>query len=1323
MTTPNDPTIPQDSLDGIIAAYLEAIDAGHSPDREALLKRYPQHAEQLRSFFLDHDRIDLAAAPLRLAETSDSSQDSAKDGSGALPRIRYFGDYELLEEIARGGMGIVYKARQASLNRIVAVKMILAGQFASEIEVQRFYAEARAAANLQHPNIVAIHEVGQHENQHYFSMDYIEGKSLAQIVRESPLPAEQAAGYLKTIAEAIEFAHHHGTLHRDLKPSNVLIDRFDQPQITDFGLAKRIMGTAQITATGPIMGTPSYMPPEQAGAHDGKVSPASDVYSLGALLYDLLTGRPPFLGENLVVTLNQLLNNEPVSPRLLSPKVSRDLETICLKCLQKDPHKRYPAAAALADDLGRFLRHEPITARPVSQWGRGWRWCKRNPTVSSLSAAIAVLLLVSAIGGSVLAIGERNAREVADRNAELESQAARRAELASAEADRRRLEADSQRNRAESATRESEHRLYASQIAAANLEWNAGTPIPAWRHLDASRADLRGWEYRYLHSLFNRNQRTLVGHNGAVNQAIFSPNGKQIASASDDGSVKLWDAATGRNLLTLDGSHGAIKSIAFSPDGRRIVSGSESGTINVWNASTGHNELALNAEEAKTQLAKVAFSADGKRIFGTAENGIRAWDSVTGHVTPLTHSISRYPQPLSHLLGLVRGAIDFGRAGPSRGARVSAKFEAEGLVTLKCFDSEMWTFPAENACPIPGPVTIDSSHRWLATTNSDGSLIICNAATGQDVRIFEALEQSQCLSFSPDSRRVAIGNTAASLKLVEWETGKVLQVLNGHKAGVLSVVFSPDGKQLLSASSDKTIKVWSLTAESTTIQVPKLWGSAVFDVKPGSDGETIAATQHNWADTDGKGVIFSAKPHGQIHVVDTGPVIASDGNSMIGASDSAFSLWETFSGTRLLQWENNHTALFAGVSTNVEKGLAAWLQYEPEKPFSAISVWDLKGRKQIAQIVGGEPREVAAQNALRHEQPLFGLLTFSKDGTKLAAADLVGRLHLWSLPSLIDEVIFDSHGSVIGPVAFRPDGRQIAVADGVHGTVTLVNTNDHRRLLNLENHFIYITDIAFSPDGTRLASSGGDNTVRLWNTETGEEMLVLPRRATQIQSLAFGPGGKYVIAANAREIVVWDASDESSDVYAAIQRLRDQISDWNCVDALLADLLLKSDVIERLKSDATLSKESRDGAIQIATRRNEDPVQLNNRSWAIASRPNSTVAEYEYALRLAEAACRAAPGEVAYANTLGVARFRLGKFKEAIASLTLSYEKHVRSPDDPEPGDVAFLAMSHHALGHARESQQFMGELTRLLEEDRWKKNAEATAFLKEAQERLSKKP
>jgi tRNA A-37 threonylcarbamoyl transferase component Bud32 len=284
------------------------------------------------------------------------------DSGGAAPgaHVRYFGDYEILEEIARGGMGVVYKARQLSLNRTVAVKMILAGEWATPEARLRLRAEAEAAANLQHPNIVAIHEVGEHEGQQYFSMDFVTGANLAAILRREPLSAERAASYVMTIAEAIHFAHQRGILHRDLKPQNVLIDSDDRPRITDFGLAKRVETDSGLTRTGDVLGSPSYMSPEQASSRPEEVGPHSDVYSLGAVLYELLTGRPPFRGVTALETLCQVIEVPPVPPRKLNPAVPQDLETICLKCLEKSPANRFSSAQDLADELGRFLSGERI---------------------------------------------------------------------------------------------------------------------------------------------------------------------------------------------------------------------------------------------------------------------------------------------------------------------------------------------------------------------------------------------------------------------------------------------------------------------------------------------------------------------------------------------------------------------------------------------------------------------------------------------------------------------------------------------------------------------------------------------------------------------------------------------------------------------------------------------------------------------------------------------------------------------------------------------------------------------------------------------------
>lgn len=311
-------------------------------------------------------------------------------------KVSYIGDYELLEVIARGGMGVVYKARQKSLNRIVALKLLLGGAHASDAFKRRFRQEAETAAKLQHPNIVPIYEVGEHEGQPYFSMEYVAGTNLAALARDKPLPSRKAAEYVKAVAEAVAYAHGRGVLHRDLKPSNILLGADDRPRITDFGLARNMEADSSLTLSGETLGTPAYLPPEQVSVQDGSVGPQSDVYSLGATLYCLVTQRPPFCGRNVADTLQQVINAEPVPPRQANAEVPRDLEIICLKCLQKEPAKRYASMLAVAGDLGRFLHGEPIQARPVSPHERVVKWCRRQPVVAGLIAAVIVVAILGA---------------------------------------------------------------------------------------------------------------------------------------------------------------------------------------------------------------------------------------------------------------------------------------------------------------------------------------------------------------------------------------------------------------------------------------------------------------------------------------------------------------------------------------------------------------------------------------------------------------------------------------------------------------------------------------------------------------------------------------------------------------------------------------------------------------------------------------------------------------------------------------------------------------------------------------------------------------
>lgn len=323
--------------------------------------------------------------------------------------------YEMISIVARGGMGVIYKARQIQLNRIVAVKTILAGTSAGDEEVRRFHGEAEAVARLRHPNIVAIHEMGQVDGRDYFSMDFVEGKSLSDMVRDNPLPAKRAARYVRKTAEAIQYAHDQGILHRDLKPENILVDEKNEPRITDFGLAKRIEADARLTVTGAVIGTPRYMPPEQAMGDLDDIKPHSDVYSMGAILYELITARPPFLAETPWDTIRLVLETEPLPPRLFDPSLPRDLETICLKCLAKTPARRYATARELAHELRRFEAGQPILARPISGIGHFWRWAKRNPRLAGTGAAVLLLLLAATLISTLAAAWHYSARIEAEK--------------------------------------------------------------------------------------------------------------------------------------------------------------------------------------------------------------------------------------------------------------------------------------------------------------------------------------------------------------------------------------------------------------------------------------------------------------------------------------------------------------------------------------------------------------------------------------------------------------------------------------------------------------------------------------------------------------------------------------------------------------------------------------------------------------------------------------------------------------------------------------------------------------------------------------------
>jgi tRNA A-37 threonylcarbamoyl transferase component Bud32 len=580
---PNDSAGREERINAVVAEYLRAAQAGQPPDRQAILAQHPDLAAGLTSFFADQDQFHAVAGaleevipspaapagPAGLAPTLGTAETSA-DGPG-LEKVRYFGDYELLEEIARGGMGVVYKARQVSLNRVVALKMILAGQLASEADVQRFRNEAEAAANLDHPNIVPIYEVGEHQGQHYFSMKFIEGGSLSPQVPQLVRDPKGAVRLLAPVARAVHHAHQRGILHRDLKPGNILLDRQGGPHETDFGLAKRVAGDpAGQTRTGAIVGTPSYMAPEQASGAKGAVSTAADVYSLGAILYEMLTGQPPFRADTPMDTLLQVRDQEPARPRAINPRADRDLETICLKCLEKKAEGRYESAESLAEDLERWLDGRPIRARPSRWWERLGKWVLRHRTMTALWLVSLLFLLWVFVdrewSGSVMLFGVQFIGLILIITSERKDRASAPTEP----------------------TEPNPAKVLAGLLFAHRERFEAQVPHCVAFSADGRRVAWGGangtvWTWD---GDVDKVTLTLRAHRMKVQSVAFSPDSHWLASACGNKTVKIWDTATGQLHATLTGHTRGVIGLAFAPDGRSLATVGSDRTLKIFNTAT-----------------------------------------------------------------------------------------------------------------------------------------------------------------------------------------------------------------------------------------------------------------------------------------------------------------------------------------------------------------------------------------------------------------------------------------------------------------------------------------------------------------------------------------------------------------------------------------------------------------------------------------------------------------------------------------------------------------------------------------------------------------
>lgn len=578
------------------------------PSVEEYLRRFPDEATLIHQVFrnLADDRSTVLIADADAegsCPSSGSLRETASPMSEDLSEPLQLPGYTQLREVGRGAMGRVYAAIQEPLGRTVAIKTIWAGTFASQEDVERFRAEAESAAKLDHPNIVPIHEVGRHGDLHYFTMCFVEGDTLKDRIAERGLTGSESAQLVATLAETVEYAHGKGIVHRDLKPANVLIDLAGRPKITDFGLAKRIESDSELTATGQVLGTPSYMPPEQAVGDGGRIGPHSDVYALGAILYACLTGRPPFQGTNVVETLKQVTGREPVPPRQLEPTIDRDLETICLKCLEKEPAKRYATAAELALDLRRFVGGHPIMARPVGRLSRSWRWCRRNRSVAILGASVLLLMALGITVAGTLAIQQNRVATT------LQSV------LAQAQRDHALSIWDRARQLCE------EGRIgYGLLILAKALEAVPEGPEDA-NLRDAIKTDLAGW-HRHCHTLQN-----VFVHPDRVLALACSPDGALAVTGCADGFIRAWALETGEVRWTSLAHHGGVTALAFAGS-QDLLSGGSDGQVLIWEAASGKPMGMLEGHENGIQC--IAASPDGQWVLvGGADHETRLWDQAT----------------------------------------------------------------------------------------------------------------------------------------------------------------------------------------------------------------------------------------------------------------------------------------------------------------------------------------------------------------------------------------------------------------------------------------------------------------------------------------------------------------------------------------------------------------------------------------------------------------------------------------------------------------------------------------------------------------------